>query len=608
MKTMNTFRMTVVFALLWCAGLQNAKAGNLLSKEDSLELVKMCQDYEAAKKKAYDRMNTQEALLDFSDSHYDKKKEEIEKHYEEELESLKNDFGASLAANPRFVKVTRLRNILMNYLDKRNADRRAREKTEKWQRGEYIDPETGIMMDEKVIFVAEWDGKLIKLIKDNPAFMDYPTNATHANGQIQQYLLYVQEDVELDSVDAALTRVAAPRNPIVTENNHYVTVMLANKGATPLTSATIEYAFNDNYHPAQSGTINWNGNLDPGKSVPVRLDSIDFYEGTTDLLCTVSVPGDTFHTANNELHYRFHRYFVVEATVADSFDVGINKWYVPAGYNNYTRNYFERGIPAKSHIVSAYSQPNALITSTTESVVTGVHGNRSVVYSPIINIQQIKVDTIKFLISKDMAEGAFMWMEYLNFEKKWVLLDHPSARWGAEDNPSWYDQQEGWTGSTNNGEYIPVSIPTTGTSGNFPQRLQFRFVGIALLRTYALQLDETNPIPACKLFYERRFPDTTPSTTCHQRSHRLSPKRLQLFKLLFSSYEHKQAPIPLSAETSMIISYFLRSVNTHLGEEYALCTFFAQSNANRSTSDQGSSAVAEARPGASRRMTATALP
>ena len=311
---------------------------------------------------------------------------------------------------------------------------------------------------------------------DSTAFMDYPTNATHANGQIQQYLLYVQEDVELDSVDAALTRVAAPRNPIVTENNHYVTVMLANKGATPLTSATIEYAFNDNYHPAQSGTINWTGNLDPGKSVPVRLDSIDFYEGTTDLLCTVSVPGDTFHTANNELHYRFHRYFVVEATVADSFDVGINKWYVPAGYNNYTRNYFERGIPAKSHIVSAYSQPNALITSTTESVVTGVHGNRSVVYSPIINIQQIKVDTIKFLISKDMAEGAFMWMEYLNYEKKWVLLDHPSARWGAEDNPSWYDQQEGWTGSTNNGEYIPVSIPTTGTSGNFPQRLQFRFI------------------------------------------------------------------------------------------------------------------------------------
>ena len=68
----------------------------------------------------------------------------------------------------------------------------------------------------------------------------------------------------------------------------------------------------------------------------------------------------------------------------------------------------------------------------------------------------------------------------------------------------------------------------------------------------------------------------------------------------------------------MIVSYFLRSVNTHLGEEYALCTFFAQSNANRATSNQGSSAVAVARPGAetvsfnapgaSRRMTATALP
>lgn len=195
---MNILRITMICALLWCVGLQHAKAGDLLSKEDSLELVRLYQDYVAAKKQAVKKMISKRDQLDYSDSLYEKKKEEIEKLYEEELEGLKNDFGASLAANPRFAQVTRLRNLLMKYIDERKADRTIREKTEEWQRGEYIDPETGNMMDEKVAFIAEWDSKLIKLIKDNPAFMDYPEYlfkeidedmhvATSADGRLRYY-------------------------------------------------------------------------------------------------------------------------------------------------------------------------------------------------------------------------------------------------------------------------------------------------------------------------------------------------------------------------------------------------------------------------------------
>ncbi len=300
----------------------------------------------------------------------------------------------------------------------------------------------------------------------------------HGNGQMQQYLLYIQEDVELDSVDAALTRVVAPRNHIVTDTDHYVSIMLANKGATPITNATISYNFSDNFHPQQSGVINWMGNLEPGMSAVVRLDSVYFYEGTTDLVCNVEVEGDTFHTTNNTLHYRYHRYFVIQARYIDSFDQELNRWYVPAGYNNFTRNYFDRGTPAKTNIVSSYSQPNAYVTSCTEPVISGKHGNRSVLYSPIINLRRIRIDTVEFLLSKNMGEGSFLKLEYINFEHKWVTLDDDAARWTAdpEDNPSWYDQKEGWTGNTRNGEYIHLSLATKPLTGDFAQELQFRFV------------------------------------------------------------------------------------------------------------------------------------
>ena len=190
---------------------------------------------------------------------------------------------------------------------------------------------------------------LVWVLDDSTAYVagNHSSSAHRDLGQMQQYLLYVQEDCMLDSVDAALTRVVSPRNHIVTAANHYVEVMLANKGLEPLTSAQINYSFDDHLNVPQTGTISWTGNLEPGMSEVVRLDSINFYEGTTDLVCTVEVEGDTFHVNNNTLLYQYHRYYVVRPRFIDSFDVPVNKWYAPAGYNAFTRNYFERGIPAK---------------------------------------------------------------------------------------------------------------------------------------------------------------------------------------------------------------------------------------------------------------------
>ena len=303
--------------------------------------------------------------------------------------------------------------------------------------------------------------------------------ATHNNGQLQQYLLYIQEDCMLDSIDGALTRVVSPRNHIVTDSDHYVSIMLANKGANPITQAHITYHITHPFegYPIQSDSMTWTGSLDPGMSTVVTFENIDWYRGTSNITFHLNIDGDTIHTTNNTLNYQYHRYFVLEPRFIDSFDQAIDKWYVPVGYNNFTRNYFERGMPAKSVISSAYSQPNAYITSAGESLVTGKHGNRSVLYSPIINTQQIKADTLTFLLSRSIATGAHLKMEFLNYLGQWQLVEDPNYRWNAgEAREGWYNEEGGWTNSTVNGAYEYMSFPTSLISGDFGQLIQFRFV------------------------------------------------------------------------------------------------------------------------------------
>jgi hypothetical protein len=320
---------------------------------------------------------------------------------------------------------------------------------------------------------------LVLVDGDSTTFVNGITANKLTNGQLQQYMVYITEDQHLDTVDAALTRVSSPRNHILRDTPHSFTFMLANKGLTPLTSATIDYSFNDYFHPAQTGTINWSGNLDPGLSQLVSIDDIRLYKGTTDFTATVNVLGDTFHVGNNTLQYRYHIYDTVELRFIDSFDQLVSKWYIPAGYNNYTRNYFVRATPTKTTISSAYSQPNAFVTSATETIVTGKHGNRSIIYTPIISIRQIRPDTITLLLSKNMAAGSYLTLEYRDYMGNWVKVEDPNIRWVPDEDHTdyhWYDELDGWTGTSLNGAYVGCSIPSSLISGDFGQDLQFRFV------------------------------------------------------------------------------------------------------------------------------------
>lgn len=317
---------------------------------------------------------------------------------------------------------------------------------------------------------------MVWVVGDSTAcYSHFPTQTE--NGQMQEYLIFVQEPGTEDSIDGALTRVVTPTGPIVTENTHYVGVMLANKGQTEMNSATIEYSFNNPFRSNQTGQVEWTGALQPGESTVVMLDSIDFLEGTTNMTCTLQLPGDTLHTANNVLEYRFHRYYVLTLRFIDSFDQVIDKWYVPAGYNSYTHNYWDRNTPAKTTINTAASLPNAYVTDATRPIQSGKRGNRSVLYLPIINIAQIHPDSISLDLSKNLTNDSYVWVEYLNYENKWVKMDDPGARYD-QDQPGWYDDINGWTGSTSGGAYESHSLSTSGTgvSGDFPQRLRLRVI------------------------------------------------------------------------------------------------------------------------------------
>ena len=150
--------------------------------------------------------------------------------------------------------------------------------------------------------------------------------------------------------------------------------------------------------------MTYNGTLQPGTSAIVTLPSHVFPMGITDLTIWHQQENDNI-VSNNQLHYQYNRFYVVRPVVDDNFD-DVTKWYAPVGYNVYTHNYWELGSPNKSKINSAYSAPNAWVTDLNDIVTTGTRGNVSYLYSPIINISQVKADTLAFRLRRDLTNNS----------------------------------------------------------------------------------------------------------------------------------------------------------------------------------------------------------
>ena len=288
--------------------------------------------------------------------------------------------------------------------------------------------------------------------------------ATFGYGHVQDYLLYVEGNPK--PYDLAIGRIVAPRTDILTTDTHAVSFMLINNGSQPVTSATINFKYVDN-DPSLSdfGQKQWQGNLAPGTSTMVTLDPHVFDQGTTDLCIYLADSTDANHD-NDSTWWQFHLFETITLALNDKFE-GRDLWYAPRGYNRYTENYWQRGRPTKTGINAPYSGDNVWATLLDSPITPGSLGNISVLYSPVIDISQIRPDTISFYLKRVMGDGSALTVEYLNYTGLWETL-------GSSQDTMWYTSNEGFHGNANSSRYVRYCLSTTTYS--FPARMQIRLV------------------------------------------------------------------------------------------------------------------------------------
>lgn len=281
------------------------------------------------------------------------------------------------------------------------------------------------------------------------------------------FLIFV--DQQAPAKDLAITQIVSPRDNLVYDSlPTAVAFRLTNKGASPITSANIGYTFAIGDYIADSGDFTWSGVLQPGRSTIATLPAHVFEPGTTTLTIWHTLNGDV-NAVNDTLRKEYHRFHTLYPTVDDDFD-SINIWYAPVGYNKYCQNYWQLGTPTKpgvNYFNTAYSQPNSWATDL-NSKISGSIGNVSYLYSPVIDISQIRPDTIFFNVVHNLDNGSKMHVEYYSYRRQWELLNDDSLQ-------TWYNNTDDSCFSGNHAWYRRY-ISTRILRGNFNERLQFRFV------------------------------------------------------------------------------------------------------------------------------------
>ena len=306
-------------------------------------------------------------------------------------------------------------------------------------------------------------------------FNKVPTvNLNGQDGHMLDFLLFV--DQQAPAKDLAITQIAEPRDYLVTDAvPRTVSFRMANRGASAINAADIHYTFaTDNGGDTVSSVYNWTGNLQPGTSTLVSLPAYAFPLGTTELTIWHELSGDV-ESSNDTLVYEYHRFHTVTLTLDDNFDGAFQYWYAPTGNNGYNHNYWQLGTPNKTKLNAAHSAPNAWVTDLNAPIKSGLRGNISYLYSPIINISQIKPDTISLYLRRDLANKSNMYIEYRNYEGDWVNMIPDT---GACP-PTWYNNADKgyFDGSTPvTAGYTRYYFASSLVSGNFQENFQFRLV------------------------------------------------------------------------------------------------------------------------------------
>ena len=292
---------------------------------------------------------------------------------------------------------------------------------------------------------------------------------SNKNGHTMDFMLFV--DAETVTNDIAVTQIVSPRDYLIRDDSpKVVRFRIANKGSEAISQPVFHYSF-EGSAGTDHGTVTYDGTLQPGTSAVVSLPAHVFNLGVTTLTVTYDDELDTNYV-NNTLECEYNRFHVITLILDDDFE-GENIWYAPKGYNEYSRNLWERGTPTKIKLNAAYSDSNAWVTDLHNNIQTGNRGNVSYLYSPIINISQVKADTLSFYLRRNLTTGSAFWVEFYNFDNKWVKLD-----WNEADH--WYTDTIGrvFDGNTSGNTYDYFWLPCNGSriSGDFPENLQFRLV------------------------------------------------------------------------------------------------------------------------------------
>ena len=289
-----------------------------------------------------------------------------------------------------------------------------------------------------------------------------------SDGHMVDFLVFV--DPQAPDTDLAITQIVSPRSSLIRDDNPVtVSFRMANKGTTTITSADLIYLRQGGgYGSTRVDTLHWTGVLPAGNSAVVTLPDEVFNYGTTYYAVWHTLPNDG-NTSNDTLLYEYHHFHTITLILDDNFD-SLNYWYAPTGYNLYTRNYWQCGIPTKNRIAAAYSEPNVWVTDLhSNNIITGRRGNVSYLYSPVIDISQIRSDTLSFRMQRNLTNGSYAHVEFYNYRNEWEkLVDTVGNRWYNNVDDLRFD-------NTSNG-YTEYKMSTDVISGDFNEKLQFRFV------------------------------------------------------------------------------------------------------------------------------------
>ena len=292
-------------------------------------------------------------------------------------------------------------------------------------------------------------------------------------GHVIDFLMFVDSRPPVS--DIAFTQIVSPRSYLIRDDSPVtVSFRMSNKGSQTVNTAQVKYRFISKIGDSlvmSSGNFNWNGNLASGRSTIVELPPFNFPYGTTTVRIWHTYDADE-NPHNDTLLYEYHRFNTITLPMEDCFD-SLNYWYAPTGYNAFTRNYWQCGAPGKTNITMAYSEPNAWVTDLSSPIMSGRRGNVSYLYSPIINIAQIRPDTISMMLQRHIQNNSNVYVEFYNYANMWQKLDLDTLSQAV-----WYNDEENhvFTGTSTGNSYNRYWISTHAFSSDFNEKLQFRFV------------------------------------------------------------------------------------------------------------------------------------